>query len=226
MAARRRIGCCVVVLVGIVGHVGQAGPISPAGNLQGQGDPRFASAFSSFSQADLSTVFPMWPGAPWTWNLSPAASIPMMPPPPVAAPMVAAPMVTAPMVATPMVATPVAAAAPAPAPVVLPAPSAVSIPSVAAPSPAPPAYNAFINMGTGPYPEASLITSGNAQPWYNSPQIVSLFGGAPTAQQQSSFTSTVLQRVEQTFENSGISGQPGPTPTPSASAAHCAYSLV
>ncbi len=219
MAARMRVGWCVVVLIGIVGRPGQAGPISPQGGFRGQGDTRFRN----FSQADLSTLLPMWPGAPWTWNFSPVASIPL----PAADPMVAAPMVAAPMVAAPvpsaapMVVAPVMAVAapvatPAPAPVVLPAPSAVSIPSVAAP--AAPSYDAFINMGNGPYPEASLITTGNAQPWSSSPQIVSLFGGQPTAQQQSDFTSTVLQRVEQTFENSGISVNL--TTNPLASAAH------
>ncbi len=82
------------------------------------------------------------------------------------------------------------------------------------PIPAPPApaantsasgpVDAFLNLGTGPYPEQSLITTGNAQPWYNSASIVNLFGGQPTAQQQQSFDQAVIQRVEQTFALAGI----------------------
>jgi hypothetical protein len=62
----------------------------------------------------------------------------------------------------------------------------------------------FINLGTGPYPNAALITTGGAQPWYNSSQITSFFGGQPTAQQQQSFDNAVLQNVQQTFAQSGV----------------------
>jgi hypothetical protein len=79
------------------------------------------------------------------------------------------------------------------------APSALAV----APPPSSPA-DAFLNLGTGPYPEQGLITTGGAQPWYNSPQLVNLFGGSPTAQQQQSFNDAVLQRVEQTFYLAGI----------------------
>ena len=65
--------------------------------------------------------------------------------------------------------------------------------------------DAFINLGSGPYPLAGSITTGNAQPWYDSSQITSLFGGQPTAQQIQSFDSAILQRVEQTFSLSGVS---------------------
>ncbi len=84
-------------------------------------------------------------------------------------------------------------------------PSAVPLTSAAllAPSPVPIA-NANLNLGTGPYPLASVITTGNSQPWYTSPQITGLFGGQPTAQQISSFDNVVLQRVEQTFQQSGV----------------------
>jgi hypothetical protein len=64
--------------------------------------------------------------------------------------------------------------------------------------------DAFLNLGTGPYPNQSLITTGNAQPWYDSPQVASLFGGQPDAQQQASFANTVLQHVEQTFHLANI----------------------
>ena len=62
----------------------------------------------------------------------------------------------------------------------------------------------FINLGNGPYPQAGAITTGGALPWYNSAQITSLFGGHPTAQQIQSFDNTILQRVQQTFSQSGI----------------------
>jgi hypothetical protein len=61
-----------------------------------------------------------------------------------------------------------------------------------------------VNFGGSPYPNESLITSGNAQPWYNSPQVAAVYGGTPSAQQQSDFAHTVLQRVEQTFQQSGV----------------------
>jgi hypothetical protein len=61
-----------------------------------------------------------------------------------------------------------------------------------------------VNLGTGPYPEASFITTGNAQPWYASPQIANFFGGQPSAQQRSDFNNAVIQRVEQTFNLSGV----------------------
>ena len=80
-------------------------------------------------------------------------------------------------------------------------PSAISsAPAVPAP------VQAFINVGSGAYPLAAAITTGGqAQPWYNSSQLTSFFGGQPTAQQIQSFDNTVLQRVQQTFSQSGIS---------------------
>jgi hypothetical protein len=75
------------------------------------------------------------------------------------------------------------------------------------PTPAPasaPVANANLNLGTGPYPLESLITTGNAQPWYNSSQIGSFFGGQPNASQIASFDNVVVQRVEQTFQQSGV----------------------
>ena len=64
--------------------------------------------------------------------------------------------------------------------------------------------DAFINLGAGPYPEESTITTGNAQPWYNSSQISGFFGGQPTAAQQASFDTAVLQNVQQAFSQSGV----------------------
>jgi hypothetical protein len=78
--------------------------------------------------------------------------------------------------------------------------------------------DAFVNMGGSPYPSADGITTGNAQPWYDSAQITSLFGGVPSAQQQSDFANTVLQRVERTFWMSGVAV--ALTDDPSVSANH------
>jgi hypothetical protein len=76
---------------------------------------------------------------------------------------------------------------------------------VSAPAPTPSGpINAFINLGAGPYAQASTITTGNAQPWYSSTQINSFFGGQPTPQQIQSFDNAVLQHVQQTFSSSGV----------------------
>ncbi len=86
---------------------------------------------------------------------------------------------------------------------------AAAAPGVAAFSTAPAAASspaqAFINVGNGPYPLAAAITTGSAQPWYNSSQVTTLFGGQPTAQQIQSFDNAILQRVQQTFSQSGVS---------------------
>ena len=109
---------------------------------------------------------------------------------------------------------------------VAPTPSSSAIFSAQAASPAPsappvssaPRYDAFINFGNGPFSDASSLTSGNAQAWYNSPKVAGLFGGQPTAGQVASFDSTVLQRVQQTFALSGVPVTL--TDDPNASAAH------
>jgi hypothetical protein len=115
-------------------------------------------------------------------------------------------------------------------PSVTPAPAAAQVLSAATPvvtPPAPisyasapvspaPAVNAFINLGTGPYPLATQITTGNAQPWYTSSQISSFFGGQPTSDQIAAFDSTILQRVQQTFQQSGVNVSLTTDPTVSA----------
>jgi hypothetical protein len=78
--------------------------------------------------------------------------------------------------------------------------------------------DAFINLGNGAYPLQSTITTGNAQPWYSSSQISSLFGGQPNSQQIQSFDNTILQRVQQTFSQSGVNVTL--TDNPSVSALH------
>jgi hypothetical protein len=99
---------------------------------------------------------------------------------------------------------------------------AVTAPTLSAISTTPTASStpvqAFINVGNGPYPLAAAITAGGAQPWYNSSQLTSLFGGQPTAQQIQSFDNAILQRVQQTFSQSGISVSL--TENPSVSALH------
>ena len=78
--------------------------------------------------------------------------------------------------------------------------------------------DAFLNLGAGPYPEESTITTGNAQPWYDSSQITRFFGGQPTAAQQASFDSAILQNVQQAFSQSGVPITL--TDDPSVAAAH------
>lgn len=98
---------------------------------------------------------------------------------------------------------PSVSAAPAPVPAVV---SAQADPSPPAPSASASGTtaDAFINMGGGPYPQSGSLTTGGAQPWYESSSVASLFGGVPTAAQQADFSSTVLQRVEQTFQLAGV----------------------
>jgi hypothetical protein len=86
-----------------------------------------------------------------------------------------------------------AAAVPAPASSIATSASASSGP-----------VNAFINLGAGPYAQESTITTGGAGPWYSSSQISGFFGGQPTTQQIQSFDNTVLQHVQQTFNQSGL----------------------
>lgn len=59
-------------------------------------------------------------------------------------------------------------------------------------------------MGSGPYPEASSLTSGTAQPWYDSPTVAKYFGGVPTSAQQASFQQTIVQDVYHTYQLAGI----------------------
>lgn len=64
--------------------------------------------------------------------------------------------------------------------------------------------DAFLNFGNGAYAGAGLMTTGTIQPWYESPTVVQAFGGVPSGQQQADFANTVLNRVEQTFKQSGV----------------------
>jgi hypothetical protein len=113
-------------------------------------------------------------------------------------------------------------AAPPAAQVITSAPPMATAPAPVAYTTSPvsptPAVNAFINLGNGPYPLATQITSGNAQPWYDSSQISSFFGGQPSSQQIAAFDGTILQRVQQTFQQSGANVSL--TTDPTVSAAH------
>jgi hypothetical protein len=86
----------------------------------------------------------------------------------------------------------------------VPAPAASGFATAPPSSTSPPPVDAYINLGTGPYPEASTLTTGNPQAWYNSPAVVSAFGGTPTAQQESGFPQSVLADVQHTFQISGL----------------------
>ncbi len=90
-------------------------------------------------------------------------------------------------------------AAPAAAPVAVAAQSVQATTLAASPSRA----DAFVNLGTGPYGDAS-ITTGDARPWYQSPAAAAVYGGAPSASQQAGFDRDVLSKVQQTFALSGI----------------------
>ncbi|MFO0910748.1 MAG: PEP-CTERM sorting domain-containing protein [Isosphaeraceae bacterium] len=79
--------------------------------------------------------------------------------------------------------------------------------------------DAFINLGSGPYAEASSLTVGNPQPWYTSPSVTKFFNGAiPDSQQQSDFSTKVLNTVQQTFAQANL--YPKLTLDPNAGAFH------
>jgi hypothetical protein len=89
----------------------------------------------------------------------------------------------------------------------------------ATPAPAAtPSVDAFLNLGSGPYPQENALTTGGAQPWYDSSAVKALFGGPPTDAQKADFSSTVLQRVEKTFQLAGVPVTL--TTDPNTSAAH------
>ena len=94
------------------------------------------------------------------------------------------------------------------APIVAPVTSVynapVSAPLTTTPAPSTPPVNGFINMGTGPFPSDSAITTGGTQPWYNSPYLNNFFGGHPTPEQQANFSNAVLQDVQHSFALSGV----------------------
>lgn len=81
----------------------------------------------------------------------------------------------------------------------------------------PTSADAFVNFGSGPYPGENGLTTGNAQPWSQSPVVSRVFGGTPNAGQQQSFINDVVARVEQIYHNQGIPLTLTTDPTVSAS---------
>ncbi len=133
--------------------------------------------------------------------------------------------------AAPAVASPTPVAAPAAPAIVAPAPyvSAETVAptrqgsqqigaSYSPPVSSPNRADAFINLGNGPYADASILTVGNPSPWYNSSSVANAFGGTPDAMQQASFAQTVLADVQHTFRSSGLDIKL--TSDPSVSASH------
>ncbi len=180
--------------------------------------PRFAALNLPVSPGPVSSPAPQVTApAPVVVPDNPA------PPTPVMAVVQTVSVPVVPVVANPAPSAPVVPAvntAPAPVNVPVPvAPLAVSTPPVPAPaavshpaawtvqaqqSASVPQVDAFLNLGQGPYPQAQNLTTGGAQPWYDSSAVAALFGGTPTAAQQADFSSTVLQRVEKTFQLAGV----------------------
>lgn len=65
-------------------------------------------------------------------------------------------------------------------------------------------YDAYINLGTGPYTAASTLTTGGAQPWYSSPAAAQAFGHTPSPGEQANFDQAVMSDVQATFQKSGL----------------------
>jgi hypothetical protein len=78
--------------------------------------------------------------------------------------------------------------------------------------------DAYLNMGDGDYPQAATLTSGSARPWYESQVVSRVFGGTPDSVERAAFTQTVVDRVQATYEKSGIALSL--TADPAVSAAH------
>lgn len=97
-----------------------------------------------------------------------------------------------------------------------PTPAPIIAPTLAAP--ATPSTQAYINFGTGAYANALSLTTGTPQAWYNSPSVVTAFGGTPSPQQQQSFTQSVIANIQHTFQISGM--DVSLTTDPGVSSAH------
>ena len=224
MSARMRFGVVLAALGFVVctKSPSQAGPIGLNEASTGRTGFNAARDFSLVTQA---TAYTSWARVSWPSSFNqPSLRVTAPPGPPAGSTQgnssPPAPVPAATLSVTPTPPRPASAQViPATAPAVI-----TAAPLTAAPAPAPtqltaaPTVDAFINLGTGPYPAAGTITTGNAQPWYNSPQVANLLGGPPNAQQQSDFAATVLQRVRQTFQQSGISVTI--TSDPNVAAAH------
>ena len=80
------------------------------------------------------------------------------------------------------------------------------------------AADAFINFSSVNDPEASELTTGTSQPWYNSPAVTQAFGHTLSPSEQSAFASEVLSDVETTYSLAGLS--PKVTIDPTVAADH------
>jgi hypothetical protein len=78
--------------------------------------------------------------------------------------------------------------------------------------------DAYLNFSGPSYPELSSLTTGNAQPWYDSPIVQKVFGGIPTLTQQTDFINKVFQDIQTTYQSSGINASL--TLDPNVPAAH------
>ncbi len=90
--------------------------------------------------------------------------------------------------------------------------------STPVPAPSPSTADAFLNFGSAPYSEQSVLTVGTAQPWYDSPAVTQAYGHIPTTAEQASFTSEVLHDVQTTYALAGLN--PVVTTDPTIPASH------
>jgi len=85
----------------------------------------------------------------------------------------------------------------------MPAPASAITASAVSTSPTP--ADAFINFGTGPYSEASSLTSGTPQAFTNSPAFTHLFGAAgPSPTDVANFEHEVLATIQATYIKAGL----------------------
>ena len=79
--------------------------------------------------------------------------------------------------------------------------------------------DAFINFGSGPYPEASTLTTGSPQAFFNSPAFTHLFGpSGPTSSDITNFENEVIATIQKTYNGAGLAISL--TTDPKALAAH------
>jgi hypothetical protein len=92
-------------------------------------------------------------------------------------------------------------------------PTGVSLPSPAPatavttmPTAAPPTRDdAFINFGSGPYPEASKLIAGTPLPFFDSPVFTHFFGpNGPAPSDIANFEQEVLSTIKSTYNNAGL----------------------
>jgi hypothetical protein len=88
-----------------------------------------------------------------------------------------------------------------------------------APAPAPSQADAFINFGSGPYREASSLTVGSPQAFFNSPAFTHLYGSnGPSPTDIANFEHEVLSTIQSTYNHAGLAINL--TSDPNALAAH------